>query len=167
MSKKGIIDAPAEIWLVLGDVENGVNFNQCAEVTWSEHQVFDHDVRYVRADLATLGNSRARRAKCATTRRPMFERYRISPGIYQQFVGFIPRPSIAAVYKEADENEGVPAFGLYGYDPEIGDWIFIFKTYMSSTIVRHVQMMFGVDLSNKHIAEPIEFKASASKSSHG
>lgn len=54
MSRSGIINAPAEIWLVYGDIdgEGEVRHEECVEVCWHNEQMWPHDVRYVRADIA-------------------------------------------------------------------------------------------------------------------
>lgn len=47
--------APERIWLVLGDdLPDGVTFNELAEseICWCQDSQFEHDIEYVRADLA-------------------------------------------------------------------------------------------------------------------
>lgn len=52
-----IIDAPDTIWLNYGDIERDCTHAECyreGDVTWCQEPVFDSDVKYVRADDATL-----------------------------------------------------------------------------------------------------------------
>lgn len=43
-----IIDPPDRIYLVYGEIGYDAHHNECAEVTWSDHQAFNADVEYVR-----------------------------------------------------------------------------------------------------------------------
>lgn len=58
-----VTGAPDAIWLVYGDLELDATHAECyksGEVTWGEDPQFPADVRYVRADAATVQVSKAR-----------------------------------------------------------------------------------------------------------
>src|SRR5574337_2236788 len=51
-----VTDAPAEIWLVYGELEHDdthANLYRDGDVTWCQHQIGASDVRYVRAEKMT------------------------------------------------------------------------------------------------------------------
>lgn len=62
--KTCIIDAPKEIWLVVGDIAlDEVKFDELAEVMWAEYEVFDNDIRYIRADLVEVNRHNKYRSR--------------------------------------------------------------------------------------------------------
>ena len=68
-----VTDAPAEIWLVYGDIELDSTHRECCasgEVTWCEDSQFESDVRYVRGDVAQQADAELTklRAECERLR---------------------------------------------------------------------------------------------------
>jgi hypothetical protein len=63
---RGYAVAPKEIWLQLhGDcsddeLDKPVDYEGSADVTWCWHEIYRTDVRYVRADLATVSEKGAK-----------------------------------------------------------------------------------------------------------
>lgn len=56
-----VTDAPAEIWLVYGELEHDdthANLYRDGDVTWCQHQIWASDVRYVRAEAIAAERDR-------------------------------------------------------------------------------------------------------------
>src|SRR5574337_1570431 len=68
-----VTNAPAEIWLVYGDLEHDdthANLYRDGDVTWCQHQIWASDVRYVRAEAIAAERERTRaKEPCGMTTR--------------------------------------------------------------------------------------------------
>lgn len=65
-----VLNPPAEIYLIYGDLDTDAEHSECREVTWCKDSQFCTDVRYVRSDIYYEALLRADRLLTAALRRP-------------------------------------------------------------------------------------------------
>lgn len=60
-----ITNAPERIWLNYGDLQGeDADHNECVEVSWSDHRVFNDDVEYVRSTPAEIMAAHPKCGEC-------------------------------------------------------------------------------------------------------